>query len=370
MTLKRIKEGTIVLNKITKEKMTIVSVKEGAVVATDEAGNSIEITNENAICFSFISAPESPTGYKLTDEGKIVSPLGAEVKLGEIKPVRAVCDTNNGFFFLASNGESDGYERLSLFRYIPEKDVFVKAAENLSAESKPVRLDGSTILASDCYRKVMVPAKEEGAPEEEKIVFAGGMIILISDTGHVDTRATRQPIGDLMSVVSTIVEDWEDPGEISDLIFQSGIDIRSGYAEERKGNVNTTVFRISRYLPSEERPEIGTWRPEPITTLETSGELIESLKYDAEEEPGLLIRTSKELIYVGNNIDNCMAGIVIDGENLSKIPDTYKYAVAAEIVNPEEFRLTVATEDYDVLMIKSSRTPDRGMVVTVEAPGK
>lgn len=360
MKMKRAKVNVTVLNKVNGYGYLITEVEGNEAIAeriipdpddedskticTDKT-DTVKITENNAICFRLVNdpnIPDIPTGYTI-DDGVLKKDGKDATEQGEIKLISILSDCFPGKLLLSAlpkNPEEQDKGHVDLFWYYVERDRFVKVlSESISGN---IHMYNSSYLDtyenrfmlvySGIYKKIIKEEEEE----KEKEYFDCSGVLLFSEAGDLISSTRLETPLDMNYGRYLVAEDW------SFFFVCKDVNKETKEVTPRKENYSFAI----RAIRDLERKELHLPDIEQATICQLNG--------------GIVAKSAESFLYVTylDEFSFTSKKVMEKLKGFDYLIDTF--------TSKHGFRLMLADENYNVKVVKSVQTSDRGEVITVE----
>lgn len=360
MKMKRAKTNVAVFNKVNGEGYLITKVEDGEAIAeriienpnedskticTDET-DTVKITENNAICFRLVNdpnIPDIPTGYTINNDGILKKDGKDATEQGELKLISILGDGFPGKLLLSAlpkNKEEQDKGRVDLFWYYVERDRFVKVlSESISGNIHMYNSSYSDtyenrfmLVHSGIYKKIVKEEEEE----KEKEYFDCSGVLLFSEAGDLISNTRLEAPLDMDYGRYLVAEDW------SFFYVYKDVNKETKEVTLREQNYSITI-KATKDL---ERKELHLPDIEQATICQLNG--------------GIAAKSKEAFLY-----DTYWDEIKFTSKKVMEKLKGFDYLIDVSS-DKKGFCLMFANENYNVKVVKSVMTSDRGQVITVE----
>ena len=357
MQMKNLKVNMEAVNKVNGRSYVITSVAQDGTSAVltevlpegaeNQTADVITMTEANSICFQLVNDPnpkEIPAGYSVNNG--IITKGGVPVtQQGEIK-VKSILHTVPGALILLV--ETKDEELSDVMSYLPDEDKFVTVVRNISGCKVKDLEDGLWALYSERTSDVVKtdedgePLKDGNGAEIKGIFFDTATITILRGTEVVGSDCLYLPVSDI-----TVA------GENLYLVSTEALD-EDGFLEDRKGTIDVTVMNLK--TDEDDETDISLIRKGEYCI---AGAVLTSATKDV--YGSYLLKTDESIVYTN---EGHRKRVITDKAAVKEL-EGYDTLVASKI-GEYEFKLTIADKSYNVKTVVSTKTRDRGIVVTVQ----
>lgn len=359
MRMNRMRKGLVVFNKLNGRSYKVVETSENAGVAvpmeaikadgTIVKDEAVEINESNCLCFRAIADTEPypvPEGYSAA-EGILLKDGNPACEQGELVVEEVLAKIPGRLIIAAKNsGNDNGAENLvDVFAYEPHRDRFIPITKN-TPMPKLVGYGekGRTAVLMFCNMTEQKKKDEDGG-ETAVTLFDGAWIVTVTDE-------ERTKISDRIAITTPVTVDEaflvDDAAGCPTIFVPSDEVAADGFSCESPYETKKRTERIWMMIRTYDRT---------VAKINLDG----NIQAVCSPVYGFVVSNDKA-VYVNKNQ---LHQLVIKSAAAADVAK--KYPVLVDVTKDgDAYRLTFADEGYNLKTVVSTKTRDRGLIVTVE----
>ena len=369
MQMKNLRTKMEVLNKVNGKLYEITSVTQAQDeallteilpedAAEDAVADVVKMTESNALCFRFMEDPNArdiPDGYSI-ENGIIMKDKKPVTVQGQIV-VKEILKAIPGKLLLLVETKDKDENRSDLMAYDPENDKFEKVLDGIGTATI-TEVDKDLYLITDIRISEVVKTDEDGEPiinedgTEVKGEFLDASKVYLVNGSEVRRSVALSDPVESLEIINGL------NGEMVVIAVSTKKTDCDGFLVPREGNVGIEPIGLDVEMEDEE-DEVRSYDLWKRASYELEGSSLVSATIDV--DGSALLKSDAAIIYTNTGHSK---RVVSDASAVAAVAG-YDTLVAAK-VGEHEFKLTLANKNYELKTIVSTKTRDRGIVVSVE----